>query len=71
LNSTFNGNALFVQVGCTAVAIYLAAQALLIAFPASARPRSYLRIVSWFSGIIATSIAVFGFYWAILLERVA
>jgi hypothetical protein len=69
LNSIFNGNWLFVEPGYDAALIAGAASVWLILRPPRGWMRTTLVWLKWTAVALAVAISLYGFYWAVLLER--
>jgi hypothetical protein len=69
LNSLLNGNGLFIGVGYLAVLVALAADILRIFIRPSPRDEAVLKGVKWAAAGLAAAIAIYGFSWAVIMQR--
>ncbi len=70
LNDVLNGVVLFVGIGYSAVLLAAAADTVLIFIPTTASGLvSIIKSVKWISTSLATLIALYGFCWAAMLQR--
>ena len=70
LNSLLNGNGLFVDIGYSAVLAAWVADVLLIFFrPSNHGLEAALKGVKWLAVGLAVAIALYGFVWAAIMQR--
>lgn len=70
LNWLFNGQTIFTDIGYELALLAGMAEILLILSDASMpRFQKWMRIVKWVSLGLAVAIALYGFYWALVLDR--
>lgn len=70
LNDLLNGNGLFVGIGYSAVLVAGAADTLLVFMRTTVRGvATTLGGVKWVAVALATAIALYGFYWAAIMQR--
>lgn len=71
LNGVFNGATLFTKIGYDAVAIGFVASLALVLTRLHPRIRMILKVVVTLAIATAVAIAIYGFYWAVVLDRSA